>query len=71
MYLGLDFLLSDKKDAHSSVALAKAALKFYYDEMDRYNECLRRFGKSHSEAIFFNEGDFKITKIKAKRGMLT
>ncbi len=30
-YLG--HLLSDKKDAHTSVALAKAALKFYYDEI--------------------------------------
>ena len=34
-YLG--HLLSDKKDAHSSVALAKAALKFYYDEILKKN----------------------------------
>lgn len=34
-YLG--YLLSDKKDAHSSVALAKAALKFYYDEILKKN----------------------------------
>ncbi len=34
-YLG--YLLSDKKEAHSSVALAKAALKFYYDEILKKN----------------------------------
>lgn len=34
-YLG--YLLSDKKDAHSTVALAKAALKFYYDEILKKN----------------------------------
>ena len=34
-YLG--HLLSDKKEAHSSVALAKAALKFYYDEILKKN----------------------------------
>ncbi len=34
-YLG--HLLSDKKDAHTSVALAKAALKFYYDEILKKN----------------------------------
>ncbi|MEK6950259.1 MAG: site-specific tyrosine recombinase/integron integrase [Nanoarchaeota archaeon] len=34
-YLG--HLLVDKKNAHSSVALAKAALKFYYDEILKKN----------------------------------
>ena len=34
-YLG--HLLSDKKEAHSSVALAKAALKFYYDGILKKN----------------------------------
>ncbi len=34
-YLG--HMLSDKKDAHTSVALAKAALKFYYDEILKKN----------------------------------
>ncbi len=34
-YIG--HLLSDKKEAHSSVALAKAALKFYYDEILKKN----------------------------------
>ncbi len=34
-YLG--HLLSDKNSAHSSVALAKAALKFYYDEILKKN----------------------------------
>ena len=34
-------------------------LKFYYDEIDRFNLCLKQFGEKHGEAIFFDDFDFK------------
>lgn len=34
-------------------------LKFYYQELDRYNGCLKQFGQQHGEAIFFDDFNFK------------
>jgi stage V sporulation protein R len=34
-------------------------LKFYYDEVERYNLCLKQFGQKRGEDIFFDEYDFK------------
>lgn len=37
----------------------KIQLKFYYDEIDRYNSCLKQFGEGSGEAIFFNDYEFR------------
>lgn len=34
-------------------------LKFYYDEVERYNKCLKQFGNERGEAIFFSDFDFR------------
>ncbi|MBU2634718.1 MAG: SpoVR family protein, partial [Nanoarchaeota archaeon] len=34
-------------------------IKFYYEEMERYNKCIDKFGRESSESIFFADGDFK------------
>lgn len=33
--------------------------KFYYDEIERYNQYLQQFGQDNSEDIFFNDYDFR------------
>lgn len=35
------------------------SLKEYYEEIDRYNECIRQFGEKYGETIFFEDGKFK------------
>ncbi len=34
-------------------------LKFYYDEVERYNKCFKQFGDEQGEAIFFGDFDFR------------
>lgn len=34
-------------------------LKFYYDEMERYNQYLKQFGQERGEEIFFSDYDFR------------
>ncbi len=34
-------------------------LKFYHEEVERYNRCLKQFGQTRGEAIFFDDHDFR------------
>lgn len=34
-------------------------LKFYYDEIDRYNRCIKEFGKQRGESAFFEANFFR------------
>jgi stage V sporulation protein R len=34
-------------------------MKFYYDELDRYNQCIKEFGQERGEEIFFNDRGFR------------
>ena len=34
-------------------------LKFYYEEIERYNRCLKQFGPERGEEIFFGDYDFR------------
>ncbi len=34
-------------------------LKFYYDEIERYNQSVRQFGEKRGEALFFSDGILK------------
>lgn len=36
-----------------------AGLKFYHDEMERYNQCLKQFGQKLGEEVFFKDLNFK------------
>lgn len=37
----------------------KTELRFFYDEIDRYNECVARFGQEHAEEIFFSDAELR------------
>ncbi len=58
-------MLSEKIDFYLGEFLKKRyeeqtiELKFYYDEMERYNECLKKFAEKRAEEIFFSDLAFK------------
>ncbi len=57
--------LSEKSDFYFGEFLKQryddksVELKFYYDEVERYNQSIRQFGEKRGEAIFFSEAFFR------------